>query len=93
MSLRHRFRWGSMTSEVECQHCGALFRKGRLACTECGSDARTGWAAQEEIDYQSVEIPDFYEDPESGGPRLTKARALAVVLALVGAMTLALLAR
>ncbi|MEY2983260.1 MAG: hypothetical protein RL562_3487 [Planctomycetota bacterium] len=82
-----------MTAELECPHCGAFFKKGRLACPECGSDARTGWASQEEIDYRSVEIPDFYEDPESAGRGLTKAGLIAAVLALLGAVTLALFAR
>jgi tRNA(Ile2) C34 agmatinyltransferase TiaS len=83
----------AMTAELECPHCGASFKKGRLACPECGSDARTGWASQDEIDYQSVEIPDFYEDPESAGRGLTKAGLIAAVLALLGAVTLALFAR
>lgn len=41
-----------------CPHCGASFRAGRPACPECGSDAETGWRPAEEIDYQSVELPE-----------------------------------
>jgi uncharacterized Zn finger protein (UPF0148 family) len=83
----------AMSAELECPHCGAFYRKGRLACPECGSDARTGWASQEEIDYRSVEIPDFYEDPESGRPQLTKVGLTAAVLALLGAVILAFFVR
>ncbi len=46
----------------ECPHCGAQFRAGRLACPECGSDAKTGWRDAEDIEYQSVEIPDTYDE-------------------------------
>lgn len=45
-----------------CPECGTEFRRGRLACPECGSDARTGWKTEEEIQYQSVQIPDTYEE-------------------------------
>ncbi len=47
-----------------CPHCGATFREGRLSCPECGSDAQTGWKSQEEIDYQSVELPEWDDEPE-----------------------------
>lgn len=48
--------------EHACPHCGAMYRAGRLACPECGSDANTGWQSSEEIDYSSVEIPDYLDD-------------------------------
>ncbi len=52
----------------ECPHCGAPVPKGRLACPECGSDAQTGWQSSEEIDYQSVELPEDLL-PQQPGPR------------------------
>ncbi|MCE9638285.1 MAG: hydrogenase maturation nickel metallochaperone HypA [Planctomycetes bacterium] len=45
---------------VECPHCGESFPAGRKACPECGSDAQTGWQSGDEIDYQSLDIPDAY---------------------------------
>jgi len=61
---RHRPR------QEECPHCGETFRAGRAACPHCGSDARTGWAEAEEIEYQSVEIPDFFDEPVAPRHRL-----------------------
>lgn len=46
-----------------CPHCEARVPKGARACPECGSDDRTGWASDEDLDYEGVEIPDSY-DPE-----------------------------
>ena len=53
-----------------CPHCGASFPEGRLACPECGSDAETGWKSSEEIDYLSVELPEWEgrEEREGRGP-------------------------
>ena len=52
----------------ECPNCGADVRVGAKVCRECGSDASTGWQSSEEIDYQSIEIPDGYgpDDEEAG---------------------------
>ncbi len=58
----------SAARTFECPQCGALVRVGRLACPECGSDARTGWQDQDEVDYQSVEVPDGY-GPDEPVPR------------------------
>ena len=65
-----------------CPNCGAQFRAGRLACPECGSDANTGWRDAEDIDYQSVEIPDTYEEFIGAVPprRPLWPRLVAVVL-------------
>ena len=52
-----------------CPNCGAEFRAGKLACPECGSDAQTGWKDAEEIEYQSVEIPDYLGDEFDEKPR------------------------
>jgi hypothetical protein len=41
-----------------CPHCGADVAVGAKACRECGSDAETGWQTGEEIDYQSIDIPE-----------------------------------
>lgn len=48
-----------MADFFECPHCGAPVRAKRLSCRACGSDLRTGWASEEEVDYSSVEIPDY----------------------------------
>ncbi len=52
----------SAPRHLACPHCGTTFRAGRLACPECGSDTATGWQSAEEIDYSSVEIPDYLDD-------------------------------
>jgi len=76
----------------ECPHCGETFRSGLRACPHCGSDAETGWAAPEEIEYQSVEIPDWYED-EPPAPRLRLRHwLLALGLLLAGLALLRILA-
>ena len=73
----------------ECQHCGADVPVGAKACKECGSDASTGWQSYEEIDYQSLDLPEGYAtDPgHPGGGRLPTKRswwfvAVAIVLVL-----------
>lgn len=65
-----------------CPNCGASFPKGRLACPECGSDENTGWKSQEDIDYESVDIPDVWgeEKPARNGPIPQK---VIVVVALI----------
>ncbi len=55
-----------------CPHCGGIVRRGADFCPHCGSDSATGWADAEEIDYQSVEIPDFLDDEEApAGSRIS----------------------
>ena len=82
----------------ECPNCGADVYVNAKVCRECGSDASTGWKSSEEIDYQSIEIPDGYgPDDEDTGDVLgdfaflgrDSVRILAFVLAaLVVAWTL-----
>ena len=69
-----------------CPNCGAEVRRGKLACPECGSDAETGWKDSEEIDYQSVEIPDYLGDEFDSKPtRWTGVlMTLGAILALCG---------
>lgn len=67
-----------------CPHCGAEVRAGSKACRECGSDAGTGWQDQEEIDYQSLEIPDGYGPDEHASGTVNDApRRWIVVTALL----------
>ncbi|HEB52463.1 MAG TPA: hypothetical protein ENI87_04310 [bacterium] len=80
----------------ECPNCGAPVRVGRKACRECGSDDLTGWQSSEEIDYQSIDIPEGY-GPEDGasGPgsahsRPTTAWLWPVVLVLTAIAVLIL---
>ena len=66
-----------------CPECGAVFPRGRLACPECGSDAETGWKNEDEIQYQSVEIPDGWPPESQNGPKIPWG-LIAAVLALLG---------
>ena len=82
--------------KVECPHCGAWFKAGRLACPECGSNAETGWKSAEEIDYLSVDLPEGYGDEEEPTPQERRKRSVwwtAAILALLAALILAGFAR
>ena len=77
------------SASLTCE-CGTEFRAGRLACPECGSDAETGWKSSEEIDYQSVELPDDeWVDPDSV-PRSGAGTwfLVAAILALIGMLAM-----
>jgi hypothetical protein len=72
---------------VSCPECGTEFPAGRLACPECGSDAQTGWKDEEEIQYQSVELPEKEgsEHVRLRGPRV-RYLTLALILAILGVL-------
>ena len=74
-----------------CYECGAEFRRGRLACPECGSDAETGWKDETEIQYQSVEIPDYYEEESPTKRRSGYLYYVAALLALAAVLVWILL--
>ncbi len=67
----------------ECPECGAEFRKGRLACPECGSDAQTGWKSEEDIQYESVEIPDTYEELVATGAPKDRRKQIFLIAAIL----------
>lgn len=73
----------------ECPQCGAVVKVGAAACRECGSDARTGWQSSEEIDYQSIEVPDGWgPEQEPAVPARRSPWTVVVVLVLVVAFAL-----
>jgi len=78
----------SRPREFECPNCGAMVASGAKACRECGSDARTGWQDGEELDYQSVDIPDGWgeEGPVQGPTRARRVGFAAIVWLLVLAL-------
>jgi len=45
-----------------CPHCGADVVVTAKVCRECGSDADTGWQSTEEVEYQSLDLPQGYRD-------------------------------
>ncbi|MBL8736853.1 MAG: hypothetical protein JNL12_10530 [Planctomycetes bacterium] len=45
-----------------CPHCGADVAVSAKVCRECGSDADTGWQSTEEVEYQSLDLPQGYRD-------------------------------
>lgn len=68
----------------ECPNCGAEVRVGRRACRECGSDDLTGWQSPEEIDYQSLDIPDGWgPEHEALAAKARSPRWLAWVAAVL----------
>ena len=78
-----------------CPHCGARFPAGRLACPECGSDAETGWRPAEDLDYESVELPEEETRWSPDGPapsaRSGSATWLVAVLLAFALVVLAIL--
>ena len=79
----------------DCPNCGADVAVGAKVCRECGSDASTGWKSSEEIDYQSIDIPDGYgpeDELDSGASSGRWVPLVALALAaLFAAWTLGLL--
>ncbi len=65
----------------ECPQCGAAVPAGRSACPECGSDAKTGWQSSEEIDYQSVELPEG--EPGTRPPNTRPGHLVSIAVILV----------
>lgn len=56
------------------------------ACPECGSDDRTGWASGEDLEYESIEIPDAYDPDEwerEAGRREVRSKRVGLIAALV----------
>ena len=77
----------------ECQHCGADVPVGARSCKECGSDAATGWQGGEELDYQSLDLPEGYASlPDHPGGPVPGARRrwIALVAVLLAALLLAM---
>jgi len=70
-----------------CPHCGADVPVGAKACKECGSDAETGWQSGEEIEYQSLDIPQGWgpddETVRSGSRWWIPVVAIVVALAML----------
>jgi len=78
----------------ECQHCGADVPVGARSCKECGSDAATGWQDGEELDYQSLDLPQGYasDDEHPGVPLSTRRSPWFYVVVIVLALGLLVLA-
>ena len=79
----------------ECPNCGADVPVGKKGCRECGSDAATGWMDSEEIDYQSIDIPDGYGPEDEGGGKRREVRvqwvATLLLLLIAAVVVLAIL--
>ena len=71
----------------ECPNCGAAVRVGSAVCRECGSDANTGWQSDEEVDYQSLDLPEGYGNVDGGRvPEPPKSKAFVLVVLVVVAV-------
>ena len=70
---------------ASCPECGAEYPAGRLACPECGSDAETGWKDEEEIQYQSIDLPnDDWSSQGKSGAFYGRYLTIALILAILG---------
>lgn len=80
-----------------CPHCGADLLPRARACRECGSDERTGWKSQEDVDLHSVDLPsdedydDFLEREglapgKPGRTRRPKIWIVVTAIVLLGAL-------
>ena len=68
---------------MECPHCGALVPSHRSCCANCGSDLETGWMDSEQIDYNSLDLPEDDLPPRSDNDRgKAMSRSVAILLAL-----------
>ena len=76
-----------MSRSFECPNCGAEVKAGKKVCRECGSDDETGWMSSEEIDYQSIDIPEGYGDQDQlsqdGGRTWVTVVAIVLAAALI----------
>ncbi len=79
-----------MSRSFECPNCGAEVKAGKKVCRECGSDDTTGWMSSEEIDYQSIDIPDGYGPAEEPASNSTPKWVSNVAIALLIVMLLVL---
>jgi zinc ribbon protein len=64
MKSRRRLR-----EQAPCPHCGEYIPTDSSFCRHCGSDRETGWADDEEIAYQAVELPEEESDERDGAGR------------------------
>ena len=78
----------------ECPHCGADVFVGAKVCKECGSDADTGWQSEEDILYESLDLPTGYsDDPDHPGQVVSsRTPAWIIVTALVVAVAMIVVA-
>jgi hypothetical protein len=78
-----------------CPYCGAILKRGALACSECGSDAETGWASEDD-QHDALWTRDDDEDyeefvrslPGGGGERVGRRGSCQVTLAVVALIVL-----
>lgn len=77
---------------THCPHCGAPVPPRAPACPDCGSDADTGWASEEDLDEAawSAFDDDDYADVIRGLPGAEPERPdlRRIVLAIVALVTL-----
>ena len=89
-----------LREQTPCPHCGEYIPTDASFCRYCGSDRETGWADDEEIAYQAVELPEEDSDEVHSAGRVRQRwvrrgaylalAAMAVVVGLVTVIVIAL---
>ncbi len=59
---------------MPCPHCGEYVLTSAEFCPHCGSDRETGWANEEEIAYQSLDLPEEPDEDSVEAARRTRDR-------------------
>lgn len=91
---------GKAREQVPCPHCGEYIPSDSSFCKHCGSDRETGWADDDEIAYQAVELPEdedgeFEQDaPRQSNPWIRRGAYLGLIAMaiLVGILAIVFMA-
>jgi hypothetical protein len=83
-------------SRTVCSHCGADVPRGAPACTECGSDAETGWASDEALHgaafapFTDEDYEDVVRDLEGDDGGISAGRWIWIAIAVLTLLAFAL---
>ena len=64
----------------ECPQCGTVVPAGRTVCRECGSDYRTGWQSNDDIDYHATGLVTEEKLPSAPPEPVSKKMILLAIV-------------